>query len=299
MTQWAETAFNGIAHKTARGTVHKFFLVILTLIIFCTIIIYGPETTSDPAASPDDLAKEDLSRFVYPSLTGVKWKTHFVMPHENLERLFGDNWIYVARLNRIDRRHVYPGVTIKIPENMEKAKNYNPLPQYHLPAEQFFKYILVDIKEQWLGAYEYGNLVFSTPAATGIEGHLTPVGIFKIDACHKTHTSSLYKTYKGDAQYPMDFALRFHIDEGNVAFWIHARDLPGKPASHGCIGLYDEEMQKRVYGVPEKPVINDAARLYYWVNEGNEIDDEKMSLIENGPIVEIRGELPLYLPSSV
>ncbi len=29
------------------------------------------------------------------------------------------------------------------------------------------------------------------------------------------------------------------------AFWIHGCDLPGYPASHGCVGLYDEEMQKK------------------------------------------------------
>jgi hypothetical protein len=275
--------------------VHKFFLVVLALIIACTIIVYGPATTSDPAASPADRDKEDLSRLVYPSLTGIKWKAHFIMPHESLERLFGDNWVYVARFNRIDRRHVYPGMTIKVPENIEAVKNYNPLPLHYGPAEKHPKYVLVDVKEQWLGAYEYGELAFSTPAATGIEGHLAPVGIFEIDARHKTHTSSLYKTHKGDAQYPMDYALRFHIDRNNVAFWIHARDLPGRPASHGCIGVYDEEMQKRVYGVPEKPVINDAARLFYWVADENEADDGKMTLITDGPAVEIRGELPLYL----
>lgn len=282
---------------------HKFFLVVLELIVACAIIVYDPEATSDPAASPADGAQEDLSRFVYPSLTGIKWKARFVMPHESLERLFGDNWVYVARFNRIDRRHVYPGMTIKVPEGIEAVKDYNPLPLHYAPAEKHPQYVLVDIKEQWLGAYEYGSMVFSMPAATGIDGHLTPVGMFKIDARHKTHTSSLYKTHKGDAQYPMDYALRFHVDRNNVAFWIHARDLPGRPASHGCIGVYDEEMQKRVYGVPEKPVINDAARLFYWVADGNEEAGEKeeygggIIFMEGGPTVEIKGELPRYLAS--
>ncbi len=48
------------------------------------------------------------------------------------------------------------------------------------------------------------------PAATGIEGHLAPTGLFRAEAYHRKHTSSLYKTAKGNAQYPMDYAIRFH-----------------------------------------------------------------------------------------
>jgi hypothetical protein len=277
--------------------VHKFCVVLLALITFGVIIISGPQSTSGPAASPVDKAKEDLGRFIYPSQAAIKWKAHFIMPQESLEHLFGADWIHVARFNRIDRRHVYPGMTIKKPENMDDIRNYSPLPPRYEPAAKYGKYVLVDVKEQWLGAYEYGDLKFSTPAATGIDGHLTPVGIFKVDARHQKHSSSLYKTRKGDAQYPMDYAVRFLMDKDNVSYWIHARDMPGKPVSHGCIGLYDEQMQKRVYGVPAKPVINDAALLYRWVADAdqNEADDGRLTLIANGPKVEIRGELPQYL----
>lgn len=278
--------------------VHKTLILILMLFAACVVIFSCPAKTAGPSASPADHAREDLSRFVYPSLKNIKWKSHFIMPHENLERLFADNWLPVARLNRIDRRHVYPGMTIKVPENMPDILHYCPLPRRYEPAAEYPKYILIDVGEQWLGGYEYGALRFSTPAATGIEGHLTPLGIFRIDARHKKHTSSLYKTSKGDAQYPMDYALRFHIDADHVSYWIHARDLPGRPASHGCVGIYDEEMQLRVYGVPAKPLINDAARLFHWVSDDNEEDEEnngQMTLIEDGPPVEIRGTSPQYL----
>ncbi len=276
------------------GMLHKWCLVSAALIIALAIILYGPSSTSNPAASPADRAREDLGRFEYPSLQGIKWAPHFIMPQESLERLFGDNWMYVARFNRIDRRHVYPGMTIRVPENMEAIKNYNPLPLRYEPAEKYPIYVLIDVKEQWLGAYEYGNLIFSMPAATGIEGHLAPVSMFKVDARHKHHTSSLYKTQKGDTQYPMDYAIRFYIDPQNVSYWIHARDLPGRPASHGCIGVSDEFMQKRTYGWPEKPVLNDASKLYYWVDENRDEDESRIVFIADGPTVEIRGELPNY-----
>jgi hypothetical protein len=253
--------------------------------------------TDDPAASPEDKAREDLSRVEYPSLIGIKWHPRFIEPHQSLESLFGADWILVARFNRVDRRHVYPGMTIKVPDNMEDIRNYTPLPLFYQPAARRGKYILVDITEQWLGAYEKGKLVFSTPAATGKATTETPVGIFRISARHLHHTSSLYKTANDEEQYPMDNALLFHFGADNTSYWLHARDLPGKPASHGCIGLFDEEMQKRVFNSPQKPVLKDSQKLYNWAAGEEEYgeDSGEVEELEDGPMLEVRGSLPRYL----
>ena len=123
---------------------------------------------------------------------------------------------------------------------MDDLRNYSPLPLQYEPAAKYSKYVLVDVREQWLGAYEYGTLKFSTPAATGMTSPDT-AGIFKVDARRKAFVL-LYKTQKGDAQYPMDYAVRFHIDQDHVST-IHARTCPADQP-HGCIGVYDEQMQK-------------------------------------------------------
>lgn len=284
------------------GFSHKIVLVaFITALLVTFTVLRVPSETSDPAASPADKAKEDLSRVEYPSLKNVRWHAHFIKPNETLESIFGRDWVWVARLNRIDRRHVYPGMTIKAPDVMADIRNYCPLPSQYEPARNQEKYILVDITEQWLGAYEHGRLVFSAPAATGKEGTETPTGIFRIDARHLTHTSSLYKTANDEEQYPMDNALRFHIGPDNVSYWLHARDLPGRPASHGCIGLYDEEMQKRVFNTPGNPVLLDSRKLYEWAAGEAEYGDDygELDELEDGPVVEVRGALPRYLPQGV
>ena len=270
-----------------------FFLVLVVLI---AIVVYNPEATSEPAASPQDPAKEDLSRVEYPSLAKIPWKPRFIRPQDTLESLFDKDWPIVARFNRIDRRHVYPGMTIKEPLDMASVKNYTPMPLEYLPARRHEKYILVNLTEQWIGAYEFGKLKFSMPAASGAKGHETPTGVFQVDARHRNHTSSLYKTEDQSAQYPMDNAIRFHVGEDNVSYWIHARDLPGKPASHGCVGLCDESMQNRVYGIPESPVIADSKKLYDWaVGEAiYEEDTGELELLEDGPVVEVVGANPSY-----
>ena len=275
----------------------------IVLIAFFTIVLVGftvlrtPSLTDTPSASPEDKGKEDLSRVEYPSLKGIKWHAHFIEPHQSLESLFGADWILVARFNRIDRRHIYPGMTNKVPDNMTDIRTYTPLPQFYQPAARHEKYILVVVTEQWLGAYEHGKLVFSTPAATGKETTETPIGMFSISARDRHHTSSLYKTAGDEEQYPMDNALRFHIGIDNVSYWLHARDLPGRPASHGCIGLFDEEMQKRTFDTPYKPVLKDSQKLYDWAAGEEEYEDDSGGAeeLEDGPIVEVRGSLPRYL----
>ncbi len=281
-----------LSHKLA-------FITLLTGLLVGFTVLRAPSVTDEPAASPTDKAMEDLSRVEYPSLKNIRWHPHFIQPHQSLESLFGKDWVWVARFNRIDRRHVYPGMTIKVPEQMADIRGYTPLPKQHEPARRHGKYLLVDITEQWLGAYESGQLVFSAPAATGKAGTETPTGMFRIDARHLTHTSSLYKTANNEEQYPMDNALRFYIGTDNVSYWLHARDLPGRPASHGCIGLFDEEMQNRVFGTPEKPVLLDSQRLYAWA-AGDEYgyDDGGLDELEDGPVVEVRGALPRYLDKS-
>jgi hypothetical protein len=88
----------------------------------------------------------------------------------------------------------------------------------------------------------------------------------------------------------MLYGLRFHVTPGGVAYWLHGRDMPGFPASHGCIGLSDERMQKDVYGSPKDPLLMDARRLYEWV-VGQAPDDGGLRLFD-GPRVIVRGELP-------
>jgi hypothetical protein len=290
---------HGLHHRTFYY-LHAFlrFLLILAIIFF--IAVFDPKSTSEPAASPEDKANEDLSRYEYPSMKNIRWHSHFIRPQDSLERLFGKDWIAVARFNRIDRRHVYPGMTIKVPETVESIHHYTPMPPNYEKAKTHAKYILLDITEQWIGAYANGRLAFSMPAATGTEGHLTPTGLFTINACHRDHSSSLYKTAKGTQQYPMDYALLFHIDKDHALYWIHARDLPGRPASHGCVGLYDENMQLRTYGVPAKPVLNDAKKLYAWTigPELSATDNGYQQQLYRTVPLEIIGELPKRLSKS-
>ena len=228
----------------------------------------------------------------HPSDEEIDWECRRLKKNDTLESLFGDQWRDVLRFNRIDRRHLYPGFPLKVPKDMIDVAGFTPMPETYPEAAGDEKFILIDLSEQFLGAYEFGRLAFSSPIASGDKKNKTPTGDFRIDAFSRDHVSSLYKIEKTNIPYPMHYALRFFISSQDVAFWMHGRDVPGYPASHGCVGLYDEEMQRKYYRNPAKPLLEDARFLYEWVI-GTTPDNGKVTMLKDGPRVKIVGASPI------
>ena len=240
-----------------------------------------------------------------PSDAGIAWHCLKLLRQDTPEGLFGEHWQDVLRFNRMDRRHFFGGRSIKVPDRLEDIRNFTPLPARYPDAAREAKFILIDQSEMFLGAYEYGKLVFSSPVAVGVEGRRAANGEYWIDAADRTHKSNLYKIEEIGRPYPMHYALRFYVDmkaARRPSYYLHGRDLPGYPASHGCIGLYDEEMQKEYYSAYDRkvnrqyyhelkpPYFDDARRLFLWV-VGSDYDPGTFHEI-NGPRVLIVGTPP-------
>jgi len=258
---------------------------ILLLLLLLTVV---------PQAARGESRKKiyNLCTIPYPSDAAVDWECHKIGKRETAETLFGERWLDLLRFNRIDRRHLVPGVSIKLPRSPEDIAGFSPLPESYPDAAMEEKFILVDLSEQFLGAYEYGELVHSFPIASGSRKNRTPVGDFRVTAFNRRHKSSLYTIEKSDIPYPMHYALRFFVNEDEVAFWIHGRDLPGFPASHGCIGLYDEEMQRKYYRFSRETRIHDSRTLYEWAI-GPADDSGDCTRLKGGPRVRVIGRSPL------
>ena len=231
----------------------------------------------------------------YPSDATIEWDCRTLRPGESLEKLFGERWVDVARFNRIDRRHTRAGVSIKVPKRLDDLESFVPFPLWYPLAELDEQFALIDLSEQFLGAYEYGALRFAMPIASGDGGNETPAGNFRIRAAHRVHQSCLYTIEGTNRPYPMNHALRFHVNREGVSYWIHGRDMPGYPATHGCVGLNDESMQKEQYGIPKDPEVNDAKKLFEWVL-GGAPEDGRVIPLPNGPRLQIIGEAPKSEP---
>jgi hypothetical protein len=263
------------------------FLLMVVLVIAASL---GSQESADASVRSSCLIKHETDG-------SIAWACRILRKGETIEAAFGDQWKDVLRFNRIDRRHARPGASLKVPAQLSDIRDYTPMPLFYQPAEQEAKLILVDLSNQFLGAYENGRLAFSMPITTGVGNDRTPNGEFRITAYSRHHRSSLYKIQNSTEFYPITYGLRFFIDRDGVSYWIHGRDLPGYPASHGCIGLYDEDMQKKIYSYPETPELTDAKKLYEWVVSPLP-DDGRRHELENGPRVLIIGKAPGSRPAS-
>lgn len=97
--------------------------------------------------------------------------------------------------------------------------------------------IIINRTSQRMVVYRNGIPIGISTVSTGRKGHLTPTGVFTILQKQITHFSSIYNNA------PMPFMERLTWD--GVA--LHGGQLPGYPASHGCIRL-PHEFAKLLYG---------------------------------------------------
>jgi L,D-transpeptidase catalytic domain len=89
---------------------------------------------------------------------------------------------------------------------------------------------LVSIPQQTIHVYRNGILIGRSTVSTGSKGHSTPGGVFTILEKKQSHYSKKYNNA------PMPYMQR--LTWSGIA--MHSGQLPGYPASHGCVRLpYD------------------------------------------------------------
>ena len=97
---------------------------------------------------------------------------------------------------------------------------------------------IVSIPDQLVYVYRNGVRIAASTCSTGKLGHRTPTGVFKILQKDKNHHSSTYNNA------PMPYMNR--LTWSGIA--LHAGQLPGYPASHGCVRL-PKEFAELLFGV--------------------------------------------------
>ena len=100
--------------------------------------------------------------------------------------------------------------------------------------------VIVSLSDQMAYLYRGEQLVAVSTISSGTEKNPTPTGIFPILAKKTMHHSKKYDNA------PMPFMQR--LDSYGIA--MHAGNLPGRPASHGCIRL-PAKFAAKLYGVTQ------------------------------------------------
>jgi hypothetical protein len=98
--------------------------------------------------------------------------------------------------------------------------------------------VYVDLGRQRATVYRNGVRIGVSTISSGKDGHETPTGVFTILEKNKEHHS---KTYN-DASMPFQQRLTW------LGVAMHAGNLPGYPASHGCVRL-PMEFAKKLFEV--------------------------------------------------
>ncbi|MHA7774135.1 L,D-transpeptidase family protein [Roseibium sp. M-1] len=109
------------------------------------------------------------------------------------------------------------------------------------PAAEPPLHMIVSLDEQKIRVYRGLDLIEVSPVSSGKRGHGTPTGVFSILEKKRKHFSNLYDNA------PMPFMQR--LTWSGIA--LHVGQLPGYPASHGCIRL-PKSFAQSLYGMTER-----------------------------------------------
>ena len=155
----------------------------------------------------------------------------------------GDSMKLILMLNRIDKRYLYTQDSLVLPDTFISNLNiYSPFPDSMIILKDIHKVIFFSYYAEAFAVYEYGVQTRWGPVSMGSYYTQTPTGLYFTNwksklAISREHPDWLMKWF-------------FNLDNYN-GISMHEYDMPGFPASHACIRLYDE----------------DARWLYYWADQ--------------------------------
>lgn len=167
-----------------------------------------------------------------------KPKTNFTLvtiqsdiPGKELSELVGfANIPSVLALNRLDDKHLYKGMELVIPTSFENT-DWEYMPAKISNASDIPKLAIIAQKTQSVGFYENGVLVRSGPVSSGKKSTPTPSGLY-------------FTNWKGKevkSTFDDEWILKWNFNlDNNEGIAMHQYALPGYPASHSCVRMYEE-----------------------------------------------------------
>jgi hypothetical protein len=200
-------------------------LIIISL-TFCLNSSYAAQAGSQKAAG------NPAGYYVsYVKFTAVR--SHGRSTLNKLKKKYGDQGLFqIVSLNRVDLRHASRLDSLAIPDSVGNFLHCSPFPRKISRLDSIPKIVMVSRRQQAFAAFEHGRLVKWGPVSTGRKEKPTPAGLFsanfKMPVKHSTF----------DDSWVMPFYFNIDTKEGIA---LHQFDLPGYPASHGCVRLLKED----------------------------------------------------------
>ena len=135
----------------------------------------------------------------------------------------------LEKLNRADAKNLTKMGSIVVPDRWDfRELDYSPMPGASTWAALHGKALIVHQQAQAFGAYERGKLIHWGPVSSGAARRPTPSGYFHLNWKSKGRRSTVNRDWF------LPWAFNF-INRDGISF--HQYELPGYPASHGCVRL--------------------------------------------------------------
>jgi hypothetical protein len=143
-----------------------------------------------------------------------------------------EDFLNMLKVNRIDQVHAMQADTLIVPDPGSDLLRLSPWPAVLPEADSTRKLLLVSLRVQAFAAYENGKLVRWGPICSGGRSTPTRTGLFFVNWKNRLHISSV------NSSWIMPWTV-------NIDSWVgtalHQYALPGRPASHCCIRLMEDD----------------------------------------------------------
>jgi hypothetical protein len=178
-----------------------------------------------------------------------------------LRRALGEAGLATAlKVSRFDLDHIHAGDTLVVPDRPESLLALSPFPAELPAARGFPRLLFVSLRVQAFGAYQNGKLARWGPTSSGRRDMPTPRGLYYTNWKAKERVSTI------DSLWQLKWVVNLESREG---INVHQYGLPGRPASHSCVRLAED----------------DAAWLYAWVSRWRVAVDRRTILRRGTPVL--------------
>lgn len=167
----------------------------------------------------------------------------------------------IAATNRIDPTRFRTKTKLVVPDTLlADFMQYSPFPATLNVPDSVTKFILINQRIQLFAAYDHGKLVQFGPVSTGRKKKPTPNGLFYTN----------YKSKKKRSTVDGDWIMPWYFNIANKdGIGMHQFLLPGYPASHSCIRMYEEN----------------AKWIFDWANQWQVSEDGSTVLKKGTPVL--------------
>ncbi len=205
------------------------YLLLIGIVVFSFIQCKSDSIKKSPSSEEK---KVEVKIPIPPSIN-----YHIISTKDSIEWLkalpFGDTLQALLVLNRIDKHSLLRLDSLLFPDSIGVGISlYSPFPPNVDELNSVNKILFVSYYAQAFAVYENGRLIKWGPSSLGKKSTLTPTGLHATNWKAKRTVSTVDKTWI------MDWYFNLENHEGVS---MHQYALPGYPASHSCVRLYDED----------------------------------------------------------